>query len=52
VIAEGVETEEQRELLTSIGCDEMQGFLYSKPGTASKLASLLSAPARRICVND
>jgi diguanylate cyclase (GGDEF)-like protein len=52
VIAEGVETEEQRELLTSIGCDEMQGFLYSKPGTASKLVSLLSAPARSICVND
>ncbi len=44
VVAEGVETVAQRELLTSMGCDEMQGFLYSKPGTASELASLLSAP--------
>ena len=43
VIAEGVETVAQRELLTSMGCDEMQGFLYSKPVTASELLSLLSA---------
>jgi predicted signal transduction protein with EAL and GGDEF domain len=52
VIAEGVETEAQRELLTSIGCDEMQGYLYSKPGTASELVSLLNAQARSMCVND
>lgn len=30
VIAEGVETEAQRDLLTAIGCDYMQGFLFSK----------------------
>jgi EAL domain-containing protein (putative c-di-GMP-specific phosphodiesterase class I) len=29
VIAEGVETSEQRRLLTSFGCDEIQGFLIS-----------------------
>ena len=44
VIAEGVETREQRDLLTSIGCDEMQGFLYSAPRTADELPPLLSAP--------
>lgn len=30
VLAEGVETEEQKEILTSLECDEMQGFLFSK----------------------
>ena len=31
VVAEGVETEEQRRLLRSLKCDEMQGYFYSKP---------------------
>jgi len=31
VIAEGVEKEEQRELLIKEGCDEYQGYLFSKP---------------------
>jgi diguanylate cyclase (GGDEF)-like protein/PAS domain S-box-containing protein len=31
VVAEGVETEEQSRLLRSLSCDEMQGFLFSKP---------------------
>ena len=31
VIAEGVETEKQRELLKALGCDKIQGYLYSKP---------------------
>ena len=52
VVAEGVETQAQRELLTSIGCDEMQGFLYSAPKTASELANLLSTASRSACVND
>ena len=30
-IAEGVETQEQQDLLTHFGCDYVQGFLYSKP---------------------
>ena len=45
VVAEGVETVAQRELLASMGCDEMQGFLYSKPCTASEFVSLLYAPS-------
>ncbi len=52
VIAEGVETEAQRELLASIGCDEMQGFLYSAPRTANELMSLLGTSDRSACVND
>ncbi len=31
VIAEGVETEEQREFLASLGCHTIQGYLYSRP---------------------
>ncbi|HEY6019997.1 MAG TPA: EAL domain-containing protein, partial [Candidatus Paceibacterota bacterium] len=31
VVAEGVETQEQCDLLKSIGCDYAQGFLFSRP---------------------
>jgi len=31
VIAEGVETEEQRQLLEAMGCNQFQGYLFSKP---------------------
>lgn len=31
VVAEGVEDEAQRKALLSVGCDQMQGFLFSKP---------------------
>jgi len=44
VVAEGVETESQRDLLTSLGCDQGQGYLYSKPLPAEQLTSLLRPP--------
>lgn len=41
VIAEGVETDLQKELLTSMGCDFGQGNFFSKPMTADKFETLL-----------
>jgi len=37
VVAEGVETEEQRDHLLALGCDELQGFLFARPMTAAAL---------------
>ena len=41
--AEGVETEQQRELLRALGCSEMQGYLFSAPKPAVDIRPLLSA---------
>lgn len=41
VIAEGVETEEQLDFLTAHGCNEMQGYYYSKPLTAEEFKSFV-----------
>jgi diguanylate cyclase (GGDEF)-like protein len=38
VVAEGVETESQRDILLSLGCDELQGFLFARPMPAPQLA--------------
>lgn len=41
VVAEGVENAEQEAFLRTHGCDEMQGFLISKPLPARQMAELL-----------
>jgi EAL domain-containing protein (putative c-di-GMP-specific phosphodiesterase class I) len=41
-VAEGVETFEQLDLLGAMGCDVIQGYVYSKPVTAEDFANLLS----------
>lgn len=38
VVAEGVETALQRDLLVQLDCDELQGFLFAKPMAAAQLA--------------
>jgi diguanylate cyclase (GGDEF)-like protein len=43
VVAEGVETQEQRALLRSLGCDEMQGFLLAPPVPIARIRDILTA---------
>jgi EAL domain-containing protein (putative c-di-GMP-specific phosphodiesterase class I) len=45
--AEGVETKEQLESLTSEGCNEVQGFLFSAPRPAAEVEHILNAMAPR-----
>ena len=40
VVAEGIETPAQAALLTAIGCDQFQGFLYSRPVPPDECAAL------------
>lgn len=46
VTVEGVETAQQLEMVTALGCDNIQGFLFGRPGTREQLQGLLArAPA-------
>lgn len=40
VVAEGVETREQQEFLTSLGCNSLQGYLLGKPVPAERVPEL------------
>lgn len=43
VVAEGVETQGQCELLMLMGCDELQGFLFSKPISAEEMTGMINS---------
>jgi PAS domain S-box-containing protein len=47
VVAEGVETEAQADFLRGLGCDEMQGYLMSRPLPASEIVEWLREHGRR-----
>lgn len=46
LLAEGVETREQVELLQNIGCDQVQGYYYAKPMAAEEFFELLERQNR------
>ena len=46
VVAEGIETREQDELLRKLGCRYGQGFLFSRPAPAETISRLLRLPGR------
>jgi EAL domain-containing protein (putative c-di-GMP-specific phosphodiesterase class I) len=50
VVAEGVETEVQRDLLATAGCDYAQGYLYSRPVSAPEFEAVCVAvmPHKRL----
>jgi diguanylate cyclase (GGDEF)-like protein/PAS domain S-box-containing protein len=47
IVAEGVETETQLEMLRELGCDEYQGYLFARPVDAAAVPALLAAQAVR-----
>jgi len=48
VLAEGVENDSQRVLLRLAGCDEMQGYLFARPGPAEDIDKALARSARAV----
>jgi EAL domain-containing protein (putative c-di-GMP-specific phosphodiesterase class I) len=46
VVAEGVETQEQAQILRLLRCDEMQGYLFSPPVAENALLELLAQDRR------
>jgi diguanylate cyclase (GGDEF)-like protein len=50
ITAEGVETQEQFEYLRAQGCDEIQGYYFSRPVPAAALADLLKEPGQPVSV--
>jgi diguanylate cyclase len=61
VVAEGVETDRQCEILTTLGCDEFQGYLFARPMDAERIAlwalgeastRLALEPRREVPVNE
>ncbi len=51
VIAEGVETKTQVDLLKSLGCDIIQGYYFSKPISAAEFEKYIIARKEELCLN-
>ena len=47
VVAEGIESEEQLSVLSTLGIAQGQGYLYAKPMPASELMSLIAIETSR-----
>jgi EAL domain-containing protein (putative c-di-GMP-specific phosphodiesterase class I) len=46
IIAEGVETTDQRDLLVAMGCDELQGYALARPLTSEEVPAFLKAASK------
>jgi len=51
-VAEGVETAEQAAILVHLGCDQLQGFLFSRPQPPERLADLIHRGRFELVVSD
>ena len=47
IVAEGVETSDQQELLTRLGCDTLQGYLLARPVAPDKLLETITHLSKR-----
>jgi EAL domain-containing protein (putative c-di-GMP-specific phosphodiesterase class I) len=45
IVAEGVETREQQEFLTRLGCNSLQGFLLGRPVSADRFMETITPGA-------
>lgn len=52
VLAEGIETREQRELLQREGCDEGQGYFLGRPVPARDISELLASHGGQMATHD
>lgn len=48
LLAEGVETKEQVDILRNIGCDQVQGYYYAKPMPAEDFFTLLMEQNKKV----
>jgi EAL domain-containing protein (putative c-di-GMP-specific phosphodiesterase class I) len=46
-VAEGVATQEQLDLVRALGCDRLQGYIFSKPVSGSTVKAMLGEGRKR-----
>jgi PAS domain S-box-containing protein len=51
-VAEGIETQEQAEMLLWLGCEIGQGYMYGKPAPAEQIAAMVAAARDRIVIHE